>query len=293
MGTEDIIYRLQRLMSGSCSCLTKTPVASEHSYSCPYRAMSDAVDAITQATASEQGEEWGWAIIDKNGTAQAIRPRKSEFFGTAHEREPFTLEDLSKMSQEWPGLAPHNLLTLYTAQPAPAARPMPAEPLEVFSHGPWTFTETGESFTGAQLDTEAFVKYRARIGSQPTAPAVPAELDVRKIMLDVVPGWDGCGEEVYAKSVDDVVRLLSKMGERLESAEGQLANCRAPAAVPAAPKLDMEKFDALAKKHARSLASGSQMEWDVATFNYWGLVQFADALLATAYAPTNTKESAL
>jgi hypothetical protein len=55
----------------------------------------------------------------------------------------------------------------------------------------------------------------------------------------------------------------------------------------AVPKLDMEKFDALAKKHARALASGSQMEWDVATFNYWGLVQFADALLTSA--PTSTK----
>lgn len=87
-----------------------------------YRGIARA--ALSQAGQGGQGEAWGWAIIDKNGTAQAIRPRKSEFFGAFQERKPFTPEDILKMSQEWPSLAPHNLLTLYAAQPAPVPVPV-------------------------------------------------------------------------------------------------------------------------------------------------------------------------
>lgn len=44
-------------------------------------------------------------------------------------------------------------------------------------------------------------------------------LSVTNIMLDVVPG-DGSGHEVYAKSVADVVALLSKMGQQIEDSLG-------------------------------------------------------------------------
>jgi hypothetical protein len=56
----------------------------------------------------------------------------------------------------------------------------------------------------------------------PAAPApavVPSELDVRRIMLAVVPGDDGMGLEVFANNVDDVVERLSDMGERLADLE--------------------------------------------------------------------------
>lgn len=49
-------------------------------------------------------------------------------------------------------------------------------------------------------------------------PAVPSEIDVRTILLDIVPG-DGNGHEVYAKNVEDVVNKLTVMCERLEAAE--------------------------------------------------------------------------
>lgn len=64
-----------------------------------------------------------------------------------------------------------------------------------------------------------------------TAPAAPIapELDVTKIMLNVVPGYEGEGLEVYAKSVDDVVALLTKQGERIEELESRLAAPVAPA----------------------------------------------------------------
>jgi hypothetical protein len=43
--------------------------------------------------------------------------------------------------------------------------------------------------------------------------------DVTSIMLDVVPGADGEGVEVFAKTVDDVVRKLTEMGQRIEELE--------------------------------------------------------------------------
>lgn len=42
-------------------------------------------------------------------------------------------------------------------------------------------------------------------------------LSVTRIMLDVVPGEDGMGEEIYAKSVADVEALLSKQCEDIEA----------------------------------------------------------------------------
>lgn len=45
------------------------------------------------------------------------------------------------------------------------------------------------------------------------------ELSVTKIMIAIVPGEDGMGHEVYAKSVDDVERLLSRLSEKAEDYE--------------------------------------------------------------------------
>lgn len=64
------------------------------------------------------GEPWGWAIVDKHGVAQAIRPARKEFFGCVQSSEPFTAEDVSKIDREWAGLVPHRIVTLYT-RPAP------------------------------------------------------------------------------------------------------------------------------------------------------------------------------
>jgi hypothetical protein len=47
---------------------------------------------------------------------------------------------------------------------------------------------------------------------------IPADCDVRKIMLRVVPG-DGSGQEVYARNVAEVEGLLSDMGLKLEEFE--------------------------------------------------------------------------
>jgi hypothetical protein len=55
-----------------------------------------------------------------------------------------------------------------------------AEPLQVFSKGPWTFRETGQDFTGAQLDEAAFVAYRARLPAASEGASLGAFLDAAK-----------------------------------------------------------------------------------------------------------------
>lgn len=56
------------------------------------------------------------------------------------------------------------------------------------------------------------------------------ETDVRSILLDVVPGPDGMGVEVYAQNVGDVERKLSELCDKLESHE--FGNQPAPLTVP-------------------------------------------------------------
>ena len=50
-----------------------------------------------------------------------------------------------------------------------------------------------------------------------------ADLDVRTILLRVVPGDDGEGLEVYAESTEDVVALLTKQAELIEDLQSRLA----------------------------------------------------------------------
>lgn len=51
-------------------------------------------------------------------------------------------------------------------------------------------------------------------------------LSVTNILLKIVPGEDGTGEEIYARSVDDVSNLLSAMSEKIESLEAALAKAQ-------------------------------------------------------------------
>lgn len=85
------------------------------------------------------------------------------------------------------------------------------------------------AITNGAIDYEAMVA--ARAAASPAAEAVPDDCDVRKILLNVVPGMDGEGHEVYARNVADVEQLLSEMGERLDAFEStpQPAQADAPA----------------------------------------------------------------
>jgi hypothetical protein len=71
---------------------------------------------------------WGWAIMHSDGTKASVRPRIVDFFGCIQEKEPFTSEDAKRADQEWAGLAPHTIVTLYTTPPAqPAPVPLTDE----------------------------------------------------------------------------------------------------------------------------------------------------------------------
>lgn len=58
--------------------------------------------------------------------------------------------------------------------------------------------------------------------------ALEPNIDVRTILLAVVPG-DGSGEEVFAKSVDDVVAKLTELSEQAESLRDQVDSLTAAA----------------------------------------------------------------
>lgn len=73
---------------------------------------------------------------------------------------------------------------------------------------------------------------RNQDGACPHGPApIAPDLDVTKILLRVVPGYEGEGLEVYAKSVDDVVALLTEQAERIEELESQRATPVVPGSV--------------------------------------------------------------
>lgn len=83
-------------------------------------ALTAAPTPPAQTTPEPVGGPWGWAIEDKHGVAQAIRPARKEFFGCVQSTEPFTAEDIAKMDREWVGIAPHRIVTLHTR---PAEQP--------------------------------------------------------------------------------------------------------------------------------------------------------------------------
>ncbi|MCA8050749.1 hypothetical protein [Burkholderia arboris] len=64
---------------------------------------------------------------------------------------------------------------------------------------------------------------------QSAAAPVPEDCDVRNILLDVVPGEDGEGQEMYARNVADVERLLSEMGEKLDAVDAAKQPAPSPA----------------------------------------------------------------
>lgn len=92
--------------------------------------------------------------------------------------------------------------TAATAQPAPAAPAADIDEAQIK-----LMTERG---------AVAWAGHEA-----PAAPAVPAEFDVRTVLLDVAPG-DGNGLEVFAKNVDDVVNKLTELAESEDSLRTQV-----------------------------------------------------------------------
>lgn len=75
--------------------------------------------------------------------------------------------------------------------------------------------DAGQDIRGnVEIDIRTFDKQMAAISQN--ARVEPSEFDVRRIMVDVVPG-DGSGQEVYAKSVAEVEELLTKFRDEADA----------------------------------------------------------------------------
>lgn len=74
---------------------------------------------------------------------------------------------------------------------------------------------------GRQAFRDAYRKHRAERDALKADVERLQKLSVTNILLDVVPGCDGLGEEVYAKSTDDVVATLNKQGYLIEGLESE------------------------------------------------------------------------
>ena len=63
----------------------------------------------------DQKVVWGWAIIRSDGTTHSTRPKLCLMVGGAIvDAVPYDSEDLQRADRDWPGLAPHRVVTLYT-----------------------------------------------------------------------------------------------------------------------------------------------------------------------------------
>lgn len=84
------------------------------------------VDQLSRALAAVRAlAAWkvaGWAIVDNRGCESRCGLVLKDYgFGAVMEAAPPTAEHVAKLDAEYPGLAPHRLVTLYTAPPADPA----------------------------------------------------------------------------------------------------------------------------------------------------------------------------
>jgi len=100
--------------------------------------------------------------LDMGGVADLVRRQRAEneTLRTGYSAARLEIESLKAQSEG-------------AQQPGVAYAALPDAPLSVFSKGHWTFKETGQNFSGAELDEAAFVAYRDR-ASHGQAPAQPA-----------------------------------------------------------------------------------------------------------------------
>lgn len=179
------------------------------------------------------GKVAGWAIVDNRGCEARCRLSLQDFFGAVTEGDPLTAEDVAKLDAEYPGLAPHRLVTLYTAPPADPAKA--SEPDDCAEHDAamWELIRIAEecgavkdsddNSTWWTLDPNAFYALETRIRdavsvmrqaeASPAAKAsgsapdgwvfVPAEADENMLyagqcQLDIGTGLAGVWERMIA-----------------------------------------------------------------------------------------------
>ncbi len=95
-------------------------------------------------------------------------------------------------------------------------------PLPVFSDGPWIFTETGQKFTGDELNVEAFCRYRNALlaapvpygfGHLPQVATEDMQDNMRTALID--QGWtsDSAGEVDFQDIWDAAVVQFMESAE--------------------------------------------------------------------------------
>lgn len=100
------------------------------------------------------------------------------------------------------------------------------EPVTVFSRGPWLFEETGQRFTGAELDAEAFAKYRAALAAQAEKHAAQVA-DLQKIGSDWWAAAEAAQEERDAlRTKVDALSSALRMVGMLRQLGGLLSGSR-------------------------------------------------------------------
>lgn len=119
--------------------------------------------------------------------------------------EFYTSESLAiEGIQQW-GPSGAIAIPLYSAPVAAA----PTAPLKVFSKGPWIFRETGQEFSGADLDEAAFAEYRQF--RTPAAPGIDLEQFREAVLAQhaaLMDSW--CGDPETKEAADKQRdRLLS------------------------------------------------------------------------------------
>ena len=73
------------------------------------------IESAVLTAQAQQAKPFGWAIVDKNGHLCNMRARLDDFFGAEREQEPFDSDRVAYRDREFPGLAPHRIVTLYEA----------------------------------------------------------------------------------------------------------------------------------------------------------------------------------
>lgn len=98
------------------------------------------------------------------------------------------------------------------------------------------------------------------------------ELSVTNILLDIVPGEDGMGEEIYARSVDDVTAAMTKQFDLIEGLqeELQVANNACSILTDLTKTISAEKHDlqqclTVAEQFVQKLINSSKNQDSIAT----------------------------
>lgn len=62
---------------------------------------------------SKELQPYGWAIVDSRGREVRQRARLNDLFGSEYEAKPFDDDEVARQDRDFPGCAPHRVVTLY------------------------------------------------------------------------------------------------------------------------------------------------------------------------------------